>query len=178
MFKNGCIDFLNNPHKQAAVYSLNDRRTSDVIYLYYHTGHATEMTSVFTFTNASRTSRACSILRGVDTVSPRVIIVRLVRQFIKSLKSTCGNKKDPRWLHWSYRRLLHLQTFYKNYRTVRYQMLYQLINVTEICHIVCMWMHHVFKWCVLINISTFCAPKWIQKSFYVRTNIKSELKWT
>lgn len=37
-----------------------------------------------TLTKASRTSSACSLLRGVDTVSPRVIRVRLVRQLIKS----------------------------------------------------------------------------------------------
>lgn len=38
---------------------------------------------ISTFTKASRTSSACSLLSGVDTVSPRVIRVRLVRQFIK-----------------------------------------------------------------------------------------------
>lgn len=37
-----------------------------------------------TLTKASRTSRACSLLSGVDTVSPRVMRVRLVRQFIRS----------------------------------------------------------------------------------------------
>lgn len=45
--------------------------------------------AMLTFTKASRTSKACSMLRGVDTVSPRVMMVRLVRQFIKSLESTC-----------------------------------------------------------------------------------------
>lgn len=37
-----------------------------------------------TLTKASRTSSACSLLSGVDTVSPRVMRVRLVRQFIRS----------------------------------------------------------------------------------------------
>ena len=37
-----------------------------------------------TLTKASRTSNACSLLSGVDTVSPRVMRVRLVRQFIRS----------------------------------------------------------------------------------------------
>lgn len=37
-----------------------------------------------TLTKASRTSSACSLLSGVDTVSPRVMRVRLVRQVIRS----------------------------------------------------------------------------------------------
>lgn len=37
-----------------------------------------------TLTKASRTSSACSLLSGVDTVSPRVMRVRLVRQPIRS----------------------------------------------------------------------------------------------
>lgn len=44
---------------------------------------------LLTFTKASRTSRACSMLSGVETVSPRVMRVRLVRQFITSFISTC-----------------------------------------------------------------------------------------
>lgn len=49
-----------------------------------------------TLTKASRTSRACSMLRGVDTVSPLVIRVRLVRQFIRSLPSTWTHKHRER----------------------------------------------------------------------------------
>lgn len=36
-----------------------------------------------TLTKASLTSSACSLLSGVDTVSPRVMRVRLVRQLIR-----------------------------------------------------------------------------------------------
>lgn len=45
-----------------------------------------------TLTKASRTSRACSMLRGVETVSPLVMSVRLVRQFIRSLTSTLTHR--------------------------------------------------------------------------------------
>lgn len=37
-----------------------------------------------TFTKASLTSSACSMLSGVETVSPLVMMVRLVRQFFTS----------------------------------------------------------------------------------------------
>lgn len=46
-----------------------------------------------TLTKASRTSRPCSTLRGVETLSPLVIRVRVVRHVITSWGFTC--KKRP-----------------------------------------------------------------------------------
>lgn len=46
------------------------------------------MSKVQTLTKASRTSRPCSTLRGVATLSPRVIRVRVVKHTMTSLGST------------------------------------------------------------------------------------------
>lgn len=53
----------------------------------------------FTFTKASLTSSACSMLRGVETVSPLVIMVRLVRQFITSWGSTWQRQHQTQLLY-------------------------------------------------------------------------------
>lgn len=53
-----------------------------------------DLTGISTLTKASLTSRACSTLRGVATLSPRVIRVRVVKQTITSLGSTYRTQKD------------------------------------------------------------------------------------
>ncbi len=99
---NGCIDFLNNPHKQASIYALWDTQLVRRGYQREWTGSGVQMRAGdgFTFTKASRTSSACSMLRGVDTVSPRVIIVRLVKQFIRSFKSTYEHRTKKSIQHY------------------------------------------------------------------------------